>query len=143
MVECGNFSDPPQRSNITIWAIVELVAFVVYGCLAIGGIVAFVKNFSSSPVSGILNFVSDGCFIVAMVLLIWGFCKDDQNKLKLGLCAFGLGSLLALAVFILGLVFGFKGIYVITIFKGAIGGFLCFMIYKQYKKIEEGGGTSS
>lgn len=143
MVECGEFSDPPK--NLTIWSIIELCAFLVYAGLSIGGMFLFINNFKDAVVSGIVHFVSDGCFVVAMAMIIFGFCSNSGARLRIGLYALVLAFLCDLAVILFGIIFGFKKMHTLTIFKAIFGGFLSFMVYKQYKKVDEGGdsGTSA
>lgn len=138
MVECGNMSDPPNRQNMTVWAYIEIGIFIVYGVLAIAGVWLFIKNFGSSDkkFQFIIQFISNIFVLIAFVYTIWGFCKDDRAKLKYGLYSFLTGFVFDLVVFILGVIFTFQTFFIISIIKAGVGGFLCWMLYLQQKKLE-------
>lgn len=136
MVECGSMSDPPNRQHMTVWAYLEIAFFVIYGVIAIVSVALFIKSFNKDkPISHIIQFVSNIFVIIAFVFTIWGFCKDDRARLKYGLYSFLTGFVFDLAVFILGLVFGFNAIFILSIAKAALGAFLCYMLYLQQKKL--------
>ena len=129
---CDELERPPSRSNMSLWAIIELVIMGVCGVLCLVELINILNsNAKLNDVAIILRIVVDGLIVVGLVLIIIGlFCASGPSYIRTGILCFVIGAIITLVVLILDIVNGatltFYGFcYIVLLF------FLAYLLWRQ------------
>lgn len=102
---CGDIDKPPSRSNMTLFAIVELVIMGVVGVLCLVDLVRLIQYMGDNhnwDVIEILRVIEYGLIVAGLVLIIIGiFCSASQYQIRTGILCFCIGTILAVVILIL------------------------------------------
>ena len=105
---CGELERPPSRSNMSLWAIIELVCMGVCGLLCLMEIIrTFNSNESLNNIWVILKLIVDFLIVIGLCLVIYGlFCAMSANPIRSGILCFVVGCILELVILIYIIVSG-------------------------------------
>ena len=102
---CGELERPPSRSNMSLWAIIELVCMGVCGILCLVEIIDIFKTNKSMDVWLILKLIVDFLVVIGLCLVVYGlFCGMSANPIRSGILCFVIGCILELVILIYSLV---------------------------------------
>lgn len=88
-LECGTIEQRPQRDNLTIYSLVEIICIVIMCVSTISGLWQYIKDFSLIPkIPGIIGFITDVCVIAGLVLIILGYLQNNDSYLKYSFICF-------------------------------------------------------
>ena len=105
---CGDLERPPSRSNMSLWAIIELVAMGVCALFCLMQLIdLFNSNANMKNVWTILTIVVDALIVVGLVLVVYGlFCAVGAGTIRSGILCFVVGCIVELVVLIYAIVNG-------------------------------------
>ena len=102
---CGPSCDiysPPSRTNMSLFAIIELVIMGVVGILCLVDLYYLLNNVKTWEVLEILRCVEYGFIVVGLALILIGlFCSISQYQIRSGVLCFCIGAILAVVITIL------------------------------------------
>lgn len=102
---CGDIDRPPQRSNNSLFAIVELVIMGVVGVLCLVDLVRLIQwigDHRDWDVIEILRIIEYSLIVAGLVLIIIGiFCSPSQYQIRTGILCFCVGTILAVVILVL------------------------------------------
>ena len=108
---CGDLYTPPSRSNMTLFAIIELVCMGVIGILCAIDLIDLIKYLNSNrhwtiiPVLKVIEYV---LIVVGLVLVLIGlFCSVSQSQIRTGILCFCIGCILAIVILVLIIYYGY------------------------------------
>ena len=102
---CGELERPPSRSNMSLWAIIELVCMGVCGLLCLVEIINIFNSDKSLDVWLILRLIVDFLVVIGLCLVIYGlFCGMSANPIRTGILCFVVGCILDLVILIYGFI---------------------------------------
>ena len=124
----GDLERPPSKSNIDVWAIIEICVFVFLGIGAIKDIFdVFGKNTGISVID-IIKVCIYGLLAAGFCFAAYGFFQNTPQHLKTGLLCFAAG-LLGKAFFIF--IHILNGFGLGSLIELCIVLFFCYILYKQ------------
>ncbi len=99
---CGDIYSPPSRTNMSLFAIIELVIMGVVGVLCLVDLYYLVNNLKHWEVLEILRVVEYSLIVVGLALILIGlFCSISQYQIRSGVLCFCIGAILAVVITIL------------------------------------------
>ena len=128
---CGDLERPPSRSNMSLFAIIELV---IMGVLAIFCLVELINLFKSdarmNDVMTILKIIVDILIVVGLCLIVYGlFCAMSPSPIRSGILCYLLAALISLVVIVYCLINGgvkfYQFVYAIFLL------FLAYFLWRQ------------
>ena len=102
---CEFIYNPPSKSSMGLFQILELVIMGVCGILCGMGLYDILKYDSKVSTYLILCIVADVFIILGLVLVLWGLFCGTSNQVRSGIICFVVGSII-FAVYII--LFGIK-----------------------------------
>ena len=102
---CEFIYNPPSKSNMGLFQILELVIMGVCGILCGMGLYDILKYDSKVSTYLILCIVADVFIVLGLVLVLWGLFCGTSNQVRSGIICFVVGSII-FAVYII--LFGIK-----------------------------------
>ena len=102
---CEFIYNPPSKSNMGLFQILELIIMGVCGILCGMGLYDILKYDSKVSTYLILCIVADVFIILGLVLVLWGLFCGTSNQVRSGIICFVVGSII-FAVYII--LFGIK-----------------------------------
>ena len=102
---CEFIYNPPSRSNMGLFQILELIIMGVCGILCGMGLYDLLRYDSKVSTYLILCIVADVFIILGLVLVLWGLFCGTSNQVRSGIICFVVGSII-FAVYII--LFGIK-----------------------------------
>ena len=99
---CGDLERPPSRSNMSLFAIIEIV---IMGVLAVFCLVELIELFKSdvpmNNVSTILRIIVDILIVVGLCLILYGlFCAMSPGPIRSGIICYLLAAIISLVVLV-------------------------------------------
>ena len=125
-VECGNIEEPPSRSKVTVWCIVELVVMAIIGVNCIYG---FAENAKLGSLWNILALVGNGFGIAGLIFVILSLWKENGGLMKTGTICFAIALIINIVIFVFFLIDG--NINFSSIAHFALDVFLCYVFWVQ------------
>ena len=133
---CGDIYNPPSRSNLSIFAIIELVVMGVVAILSLVELFDFISgDKKSNDMIKMLIIIDDIVIVVAAAYLIVGLFFFGGNKLRLGILCFIAAGILSMVILILQINEGVGDELLYSIFKFIIYLFLTFVLWKQFSRL--------
>ena len=106
---CGNLDMPPSRSNLSIFAIIELVVMGVVGVLCAVDLYYYFKDSRSWDYLTLLKVIDCIIIVAGLVLIIVGlFCCIGTYQIRTGIICFCVGCILAIIITVIILVKGYN-----------------------------------
>ena len=102
---CEFIYNPPSRSNMGLFQILELIIMGVCGILCGMGLYDLLRYDSKVSTYLILCIVADVFIVLGLVLVLWGLFCGTSNQVRSGIICFVVGSII-FAVYII--LFGIK-----------------------------------
>lgn len=129
---CGDLESPPSRSNITFWAIIEIVAMGVVGVLCCMNLIDFFNYHSGRNLSAwdVIFIVVNAVVVVGLVFIILGLCMPKASAVKTGITCFLIGCICFLVLIIYGLTQGDKFNFW-SLCEIIVMVFLAYILWKQ------------
>ena len=125
-MECGDIHEPPSRSKVTIWCIVELVIMAILGINCIYG---FAENASLKSVWQIIGLIANGFGVAGLIFVILAIWQENGAFMKIGTLCFAVTLIISIVLFI------------VSLFSGNVSGsslvhfilncFLCYVFWIQ------------
>ncbi len=125
-MECGDIHEPPSRSRVTIWCIVELVIMAFLGINCIYG---FAESAGSSGVWAIIGLVANGFGIAGLIFVILAIWMENGSYMKIGTLCFAVTLIISIVLFIVNLINGHTSGSLIIHF--ILNCFLCYVFWIQ------------
>ena len=125
-MECGDIHEPPSRSKVTIWCIVELVLMAIIGINCIYG---FAEAMKMEFLWAIIFLVGNGFGIAGLVFVILAIWKENGAFMKIGTLCFAIALIISIVIFILNLINGH--VSGSSIIHFIIDCFLCYVFWIQ------------
>ena len=99
---CGDLERPPSRSNMSLFAIIEIVVMGVLAvCCLVELVDLFKSNASMSNVFTILRIIVDILIVVGLCLIIYGlFCAMNPSPIRSGIICYLLAAIISLVVLV-------------------------------------------
>ena len=136
---CGDIYNPPSRSNMSIFAIIELVIMGVIAVLSLVELLDFLSgDKDSNGMIQVLVIIDDIIIVAAVVYIIIGLFVSvcGGSKLKMGILCFIAAGILSMIILVLQISDGVKGKELLfSIFKFIIYLFLTFILWNQYTRL--------
>ena len=108
---CGDLDNPPTLSNLTLVAIIELVVMLVVGIICAIDLVDLIKYMNKNHNWGVievLRVIEYALIVAGMVLVLVGlFCCPQQGKVRSGIMCFCVGTILAIIIVVLIIMWGY------------------------------------
>ena len=99
---CGDMYQPPTRSNLSLFNIIELVIMLVVGILCAIELVDILQNIKTIQVYGVLTLIDDILVVVALIYIVVGlFCGLSNYQIKWGIFLFACAGILAMVIIVL------------------------------------------
>ena len=133
---CGDIYNPPSRSNVSIFAIIEIVIMGVVAILSLIELVDYING--DKDCSGMIKtlvFVDDIAIVIAGVYVIIGLFFLGGSKTRIGILCFIFAGILSMVILVLQINEGVGDELLYSIFKFIIYLFLTFILWKQYSRI--------
>ena len=129
---CGDLDRPPSRSNMSLFAIIEIVIMGVCGVLCLVQLInMFNSNTPLNNVWTIVQIIIDILIVAGLVFVIYGlFCAPSPAPIRTGILCFVVGAILALVVLVVQLVNG-KGLTVYELCYMILLFFLAYILWRQ------------
>ena len=124
-MECGDYHQPPSKSKITIWGIVELVLLVL---LFINCIYGFAENSGLNSFWDFNGLVANGFAIAGIIFIIISICKENGSFMKLGVLCLAVTVIISFVIFIISLFSKVNGSSIIHLILNC---FLCYLFWIQ------------
>ncbi len=102
---CEFIYNPPSKSNMGLFQIIELVIMGACGILCGVGLYDLLQVRDLDSVYLILSIVADVLIVAGLVLVLWGLFCGTSNQVRSGIICFVIGSIV-FAVYII--LFGIK-----------------------------------
>ena len=125
-MECGDIHEPPSRSRVTIWCIVELVIMAILGLNCIYG---FAESAGAKGVWAIIGLVANGFGIAGLVFVILAIWQENGSYMKIGTLCFAVTLIISIVLFIYNLINGHTSGSSIIHF--ILNCFLCYVFWIQ------------
>ena len=129
---CGDLDRPPSRSNMSLFAIIELVIMGVCGVLCLIELInMFNSNTKLNEVWTIIQIVVDILIVAGLVFVIYGlFCAPSPSPIRTGIICFVVGAILSLVSLVYQLVAG-AGLTVYGLCYMILLFFLAYILWRQ------------
>ena len=123
---CGDMYRPPSRSNMSLFAIIEIVIMGVLGVICLVELInLFQSNASMNNVSTILRIIVDILIVVGLCLIIYGlFCAMSPSPIRSGIICYLLAAIITLVVLVYCFINGG-----VTFYQFVYAVFLLFLAY--------------
>ena len=131
-MECGSISDPPSSSKKTVWCIVEVVAFVIFGINCLYG---FLESGRLSSILSFLAYVGNGFGVAGLILICFALWKENPAVMKIGILCFVVTLILSILIFVFTL---FDGVSGSSIIHFILDIFLCIILWTQSNRLSGG-----
>ena len=98
---CGDLERPPSRSNMSLWAIIELVCMGVCTVMCAVNLSTIINNKGNRSLDTweIIQIVIDGLIVIGMVLILVGlFCSPNASTIRSGILCFVVGAITSVVV---------------------------------------------
>ena len=119
----GDLERPPSKSNITVWAIIEICVFLFLGIGAIKDIIDVFKSPTGVSILDLVKVCVYALLAVGFCFATYGFFKENSQNLKTGLISFCFGCI---GLAIVDFDFGIGSIIKILLLL-----FFSYVLYKQ------------
>ena len=104
---CGELDRPPSASNMSIWAIIELVAMGVCALFCLMELInLFNSNADLSDVWTILTMIDDALIVIGLILVVYGLFCAGAGMIRSGILCFVIGCIIELVILIYRIVKG-------------------------------------
>ena len=98
---CGDLERPPSRSNMSLWAIIELVAMGVCALFCLLQLIdLFKNNVNMNDVWTILTIVVDALIVIGLILVVYGLFCAVPGIIRSGILCFVVGCIIELVILI-------------------------------------------
>ena len=98
---CGDLERPPSRSNMSLWAIIELVAMGVCALFCLLQLIdLFKNNVNMNDVWTILTIVVDALIVIGLILVVYGLFCAGPGIIRSGILCFVVGCIIELVILI-------------------------------------------
>ena len=99
---CGDMYQPPTRSNMTLFNIIELVIMIVVGILCAIELIDILASIKKISTYGLLTLIDDILVVAALIYIVVGlFCGFTNYQVKCGIFLFATAGILAMVIIIL------------------------------------------
>ena len=133
---CGDMYQPPSRSNMSIFAIIELIIMMVVAVLCFVEVVRFIGDGEKFGYLKFLVLVDDILAVAALCYIVYGlFCGITSTKLKLGIMLFALAAIVAMVIILLEINEGVGKKIFYKIFQFCIYLFLAWILWQQAARL--------
>ena len=133
---CGDIYNPPSRSNVSIFAIIEIVIMGVVAILSLVELFDFISgDKKSNDMIKMLIIIDDFVIVAAAAYIIVGLFFFGGNKLRIGILCFIAAGILSMVILILQINEGVGDELLYSIFKFIIYLFLTFVLWKQFSRL--------
>ena len=98
---CGDLERPPSRSNMSLWAIIELVCMGVCAVMCAVQLGEMFSNRGNQSLQTweIIQIVIDALIVIGMVLILVGlFCSPNASTIRSGILCFVVGAIASCVV---------------------------------------------
>ena len=128
---------PPSRSSMGLFQIIELIIMGVCGILCAGNLIEYFKNNSGVTTLLILSIVGDILVVAGLVLVFFGlFCPFNSNNLRTGIICFVVGAIVFAVAILLSVVSSSNGKTSISqIFQFILLVFLAYILWIQAGRV--------
>ena len=99
---CGDIYNPPSRSNVSIFAIIEIVIMGVVAILSLIELVDYING--DKDCSGMIKtlvFIDDIVIVIAGVYVIIGLFFLGGSKTRIGILCFIFAGILSMVILVL------------------------------------------
>ena len=106
---CGDLERPPSRSNMSIFAIIELVVMAVCGILALQQLIDIFNDKTTDLGNAwtLVTVIIDIVIVVGLVLVIIGlFFSTSSNSIRSGILCFLFGAIASVVLIVYKIVKG-------------------------------------
>ena len=135
---CGDIYNPPSRSNMSLWAIIELVIMGVVSILCLCELFDFIQHDKKSgDLVKFLIIVDDILIVCAICYIVAGlfFSYCGGSKLKIGILLFVGAGILAMVILVLQISKGVGDEIWYKIFQLLLYLLLTFILWKQQERL--------
>ena len=136
-MECGSIEQPPSRTQVTIWCIVELVVMAILGINCIYG---FAENAGLHSIWDIIGLVANGFGIAGLIFVCLGLWQENGGFMKIGTLCFAVTLIISIVLFIISLFDGHTSGSSIIHF--ILNCFLCYVFWIQSGRVGSSGTPS-
>ena len=134
---CGDIYNPPSRSNMSIFAIIEIVIMFVVAILSLMELIDFIDHDRSTDTIKFFVIIDDILIICAIVYVIMGlfFSYCGGSRLKIGILCFVAAGILAMVILVLQINEGAGDEIWMKILFLILFLFLTFILWKQQSRL--------
>ena len=133
---CGDIYQPPSRSNMSIFAIIELVIMCVVAILCLTELFRFLGDGKDFNTMKFLILIDDILVVLALGYIVYGFiCGFTSQKIRIGIYLFGFAAILAMVIIVLEINEGVGNKMLYKISQFVIYMFLAWILWQQASRI--------
>ena len=135
---CGDIYNPPSRSNMSFFAIIELVIMGVASIICLCELFDFIQHDKKGgDLIKFLVIIDDILIVCAICYIIAGlfFSYCGGSKLKIGILLFVGAGLLAMIILVMQIIKGVGDEIFYKIFQLLLYLFLTFILWKQQERL--------
>ena len=126
---------PPSRSSMGLFQIVELIIMGVCGILCAGNLIEYFRNNKGVSALLILLIIGNICVVAGLILVFMGlFCPCQASNLRTGIICFVVGALCYAIALLLPIVNG-GSITISQIFQLILLIFLAYILWIQAGRV--------
>ncbi len=131
---CEFIYNPPSKSNMGLFQIIELVIMGACGILCGVGLYDLLQVRNLDSVYLILSIVADVLIVAGLVLVLWGLFCGTSNQVRSGIICFVIGSIV-FAVYIVLYGVQAKSVRFMEIIDVIILVFISYVLWIQASRI--------
>ena len=131
---CEFIYNPPSKSNMGLFQIIELVIMGACGILCGVGLYDLLQVRDLDSVYLILSIVADVLIVAGLVLVLWGLFCGTSNQVRSGIICFVIGSIV-FAVYIILFGIKTKSVRFMEIIDVIILVFISYVLWIQASRI--------
>ena len=131
---CEFIYNPPSKSNMGLFQIIELVIMGACGILCGVGLYDLLQVRDLDSVYLILSIVADVLIVAGLVLVLWGLFCGTSNQVRSGIICFVIGSIV-FAVYIVLYGVQAKSVRFMEIIDVIILVFISYVLWIQASRI--------
>ena len=126
-MECGDVREPPSRSKMTIWCIVELVIMAIVGINCVYGF------FDSLQLEGnfiwvLISLIGNGFGVAGLIFVCLALWKESAAFMRIGILCYAVCLIIGIIIFIFSIFNGFRPSSLIHVIFDII---LCVIFWMQ------------
>ena len=131
---CGDIYQPPSRTNMSLFSIIQIVVMIVISILCLYELVDII-NSQKFTTTRTLALIDDIVIVAGICYLLYGlFFAASSRNIRIGILLFVVGAVLAMVIIVFEINQGTREIW-LKIFQFVVLLFLSFILWQQAARL--------